>query len=64
MSQTPVSLATPVGEDGDAELGDLVHDAGSPTPDDIAARFGDHKSLPRILIKCNGCGNEPLRENA
>ncbi len=34
----PVSLETPVGEDGETELGDLVEDASATSPFDAAAR--------------------------
>ena len=33
----PVSLATPVGTEGDTELGDIVADATAPTPFDVVA---------------------------
>ncbi len=33
----PVSLATPIGEDGDAELGDLIQDHGAQAPEETAA---------------------------
>ena len=37
-AQFPVSLEAPVGEDGDAQLGDFVEDTKSATPDDAASR--------------------------
>ena len=33
----PVSLATPIGSDGDTELADVVADATAPTPFDLVA---------------------------
>jgi RNA polymerase sigma factor (sigma-70 family) len=33
----PVSLATPVGSEGDTELGDIVADTGAPSPFDVVA---------------------------
>jgi DNA-directed RNA polymerase sigma subunit (sigma70/sigma32) len=33
----PVSLATPVGSEGDTELGDIVADPAAPTPFDLVA---------------------------
>jgi RNA polymerase primary sigma factor len=35
ISQTPVSLDTPVGEDGQARLGDFIADGNSPTPTEV-----------------------------
>src|SRR3981081_4120807 len=37
VAQDPVSLATPVGDDGDAELGELIEDTGAIRPQDAAA---------------------------
>ena len=37
-SREPVSLETPVGEDGETELGDLVEDRGAESPYESAAR--------------------------
>lgn len=37
-SRRPVSLETPVGEEGDHTLGDFLHDDGLPTPTDFAAQ--------------------------
>jgi len=36
VSQLPVSLETPVGEEDDAELGDFIEDREVPTPDEAA----------------------------
>ena len=36
ISQTPASLDTPIGEDGQARLGDFIADGDSPTPTEAA----------------------------
>ncbi len=38
VAQEPVSLETPVGEDGESELGQFIEDEGSPTPHEMASR--------------------------
>ena len=38
MSQEPVSLETPIGEDAENELGDLIQDSNAPAPADVAAQ--------------------------
>jgi RNA polymerase primary sigma factor len=38
FGQVPVSLATPIGEDGDAELGDRIEDPTALAPADLAVR--------------------------
>src|SRR2546423_13957234 len=38
VAQEPVSLETPVGEDGDSQLGQFIEDRGTPGPDEEAAR--------------------------
>lgn len=37
-SQQPISLETPVGEDGDTALGDFVEDAFAPSPTDVTVQ--------------------------
>ena len=36
LVQEPVSLATPVGEENDTQLGDLIEDRSAPNPSDTA----------------------------
>ena len=36
LSQEPVSLATPVGEENDTQLGELIEDRSAPAPADAA----------------------------
>jgi RNA polymerase primary sigma factor len=38
VAQEPVSLETPVGEDGDSELGQFIEDRSAPSPHDEATR--------------------------
>ena len=38
VAQEPVSLETPVGEDGDSELGQFIEDRSTPSPHEEAAR--------------------------
>jgi RNA polymerase primary sigma factor len=38
VAQEPVSLETPVGEDGDSELGQFIEDRGTPSPHDEVTR--------------------------
>ncbi len=49
MFHQPMSLDTPVGEDGDARLGDFVEDKMSPAPSDIATRQLLKEQLDRVL---------------
>jgi RNA polymerase primary sigma factor len=49
MSQAPVSLDKPVGEDGDAALGDLVEDQGATSPFDSACAALRCDNLRRAL---------------
>jgi RNA polymerase primary sigma factor len=37
LTRDPVSLDTPIGEDGDAQLGDFIQDHGALAPDEAAA---------------------------
>ena len=49
-SQAPVSLDKPVGDDGDAaQLGDLIPDAATPSPFDVAAEGMLHRGLRDAL---------------
>jgi RNA polymerase primary sigma factor len=48
-SQTPVSLATPVGEAGEAELGDLLTDESDQLPDEQVESILRNETLCRLL---------------
>jgi RNA polymerase primary sigma factor len=45
----PISLETPVGEEGDTRLGDFVEDQTSPAPAEIAAQELLKEQLDRVL---------------
>ena len=49
MSQEPVSLETPIGEDAENELGDLIQDVTAPAPADIAAQSSMREQVDRVL---------------
>ncbi len=49
MFHQPISLDTPVGEDGDARLGDFVEDKMSPAPSDMATRELLKEQLDKVL---------------
>ena len=49
ISRDPVSLETPVGDDGDAHLGDFVEDRDATTPSDAAALAMLHSEMEDIL---------------
>lgn len=49
MSQEPVSLETPIGEDAENELGDLIQDASAPAPADVAAQSSMREQVDQVL---------------
>ena len=49
VAQEPVSLETPVGEDEDSELGDLIEDAAIQSPSDAVAGLMRREELEAIL---------------
>ena len=49
MSQEPVSLETPIGEDAENELGDLIQDVTAPAPADVAAQSSMREQGDRVL---------------
>jgi RNA polymerase primary sigma factor len=49
MSQEPVSLETPIGEDAENELGDLIQDSTAPAPADVAAQSSMREQVDRVL---------------
>src|SRR4029453_3363546 len=54
-SQDTVSLDTPVGDDGDTNLGDLVADTDAPSPEDLVLAALERtriESLPNHLDHC------------
>ena len=49
MSNEPVSLETPIGEEGENELGDLIQDNKAPAPADVAAQSSMTQEIERVL---------------
>jgi RNA polymerase primary sigma factor len=49
MSQQPVSLERPIGEEDDSELGDLVEDASAESPFDVASENIRKENVLRVL---------------
>jgi RNA polymerase sigma factor (sigma-70 family) len=47
----PVSLASPVGSDGDTELGDVVADVSAPSPFDLVAREMLSGEIDKLLTR-------------
>lgn len=50
VSQEPVSLETPIGEDEQNKLGDLIQDSSALTPDDIVAQASMRAEIDRVLV--------------
>ena len=48
-SQDTVSLDTPVGDDGDTNLGDLVADSDAPSPEDVVLAAMERQRIERLL---------------
>jgi RNA polymerase primary sigma factor len=48
-AQAPISLERPVGEDDEAEFGQLLRDENSPLPDEVADRTLRNEHLHRVL---------------
>ncbi len=49
ISRYPVSLARPVGDDGDTEFGDFIEDDESPAPTDVASQQLLREALEEIM---------------
>jgi RNA polymerase primary sigma factor len=49
MSQQPVSLERPIGEEDDSELGDLVEDVSAPSPFEVASENMRKENVLRVL---------------
>jgi len=49
VAQEPVSLQTPIGEDGDTELGHLVEDSEVMSPEEAASKTMLHEELDQAL---------------
>lgn len=72
ISKEPVSLETPIGEDEDSHLGELIEDKNSPSPLENAIRVDLKKHIEKALSTLNpkeaqilkqrfGIGEEPTR---
>ncbi len=72
ISKEPVSLETPIGEEEDSHLGDLIEDKNSPSPLENAIRIDLKKHIEKALNTLNpkeaqilkqrfGIGEEPTR---
>ena len=57
----PVSLATPVGSDGEAELGDVVADTTAPSPFDLVAGKMLGREIDKLLSRLGEREREILR---
>ena len=53
VGKVPISLETPIGEDGDAELGDLISDRNSVPVEEIAANSARRDQVDRLLENLN-----------
>ena len=53
MAQEPVSLETPIGEEGENELGDLIEDDSTPTPPEVAAQSSMRSHIDQVLSQLN-----------
>jgi RNA polymerase primary sigma factor len=49
IAKEPISLETPIGDDGDAQLGDLVEDEGTVLPIDAAIQSDLRETTTRVL---------------
>jgi RNA polymerase primary sigma factor len=59
--RTPISLETPIGEDGDTELGALIEDEGAVSPIDAATNQLLREQLDRVLDSLDGREEHVLR---
>ena len=53
MSSQTTSLETPVGEEGETEMIDLIEDETSPSPQDDIGRFLQHERIQALLATMN-----------
>lgn len=51
IAKEPLSMASPMGEDGDTELGDLIEDSAALAPEDAAIQASMHTILKDMLGK-------------
>jgi RNA polymerase primary sigma factor len=60
-ARTPASLETPVGEENDTRLGDLLHDSGAASPEDAAIRGQLAEEVERAMAPLNDREKEVMR---
>ena len=59
--RTPISLATPIGEDGDTEFGALIEDESAVSPVDAATNQLLREQLDRVLDSLDGREERVIR---
>ncbi len=60
ISQLPVSLETPIGEEEDSQLGDFIEDRDLPSPDEAAAGHLLHEQIEEMLATLSSREREVL----
>ena len=60
ISQLPVSLETPIGEEEDSQLGDFIEDRELPSPDEAAAGHLLHEQIEEMLSNLSSREREVL----
>jgi len=60
ISQLPVSLETPIGEEEDSQLGDFIEDRDLPSPDEAAAGHLLHERIEEMLATLSSREREVL----
>ena len=60
ISQLPVSLETPIGEEEDSQLGDFIEDRDLPSPDETAAGHLLHEQIEEMLATLSSREREVL----
>jgi len=61
VSQEPVSLETPIGEEGDSHLGDFIEDSDAVVPIDAASFVLLQEQIDGVLNSLNGREKEVIR---
>lgn len=61
ISQDPVSLETPIGEEDDSHLGDFIEDEGAMSPDDYASNELLKDELNEVLLELTDREEKVLR---
>src|SRR5207253_10150473 len=61
FGSTPASLSTPIGEDGESQLEDIVADASAPSPFDLVAQALLPAEIDRLLQPLDDREREVLR---